>query len=213
MSHTNKTNFSLFALVLAIGYSIYQFINTDYAAFGLHFRYLTIWGLTLAMVCHGTLWIDRRANQNERFLPFIAASAVLNIMVMYLYWKLYFTDPSLVNGENSPVWFQEYYLHLLGPLLIVFDALFLSKAARHIRGLMYSIVICLAYVAWSEILVGPLNDKPVGSVTSGLPYPFLNNMDIMGRATFYGSTIALAIGVFVALWIISFIARKLSRAT
>ncbi len=213
MTHANKTKFSLFALVLAIGYSIYQFMNTDYASFGWHFRYLTIWGLTLAMVCHGTLWLDRRTQSKERFLPLIAATAVLNIMVMYLYWKLFFTDPTLVNGENSPVWFQEYYLHLVGPVLIVFDALFLSKAARHIRGLMYSVVICLAYVAWSEILVGPLNAKPVGSVTSGLPYPFLNNMDMMGRATFYGSTIALAIAVFVVLWIICFIARKLSKAS
>lgn len=165
------------------------------------------------MVYHASIWLDRRAGRAERYLPMIAATAVLNVMVVYLYWKLYFVDPKLVNGENSPVWFQEYYLHLLGPLLIIFDALFISKAAQGLRGLIMSVVLSLAYVAWCEIFVGPFNDSPVGSVTSGLPDPFLNDMDVAGRAGFYGSTLALAVGVYVVFWIITFVMRKLSPAS
>ena len=213
MTQTFRVKYSLIALILAIGYSLYQFVNTDWSAFGIHFRYLTIWGLTAAMVYHASIWMDRRAGRAERYLPMIAATAVLNVMVVYLYWKLYFVDPKLVNGENSPVWFQEYYLHLLGPLLIIFDALFISKAAQGLRGLIMSVVLSLAYVAWCEIFVGPFNDSPVGSVTSGLPYPFLNDMDVAGRAGFYGSTLALAVGVYVVFWIITFVMRKLSPAS
>lgn len=212
MSNANKTKFSLFAMLLALGYSAYQFVNTDYAAFGWHFRYLTIWGLTFALIAHGSLWLNRLNRSAERYLPFVAATAVLNVMVMYLYWKLFFIDPKLVNGENTPVWFQEYYLHLAGPLIVIFDALFLSKAARGFKGLGVSIALCLAYVAWSEILVGPLNPTPLGKVTSGLPYPFLNDMDVMGRASFYGSTIALAVGVYIALWAITFVVRKITKS-
>ncbi len=31
-----------------------------------------------------------------------------------------------------------------------------------------------------------LNDAPVGTVTKGLPDPFLNNMEAQGRIVFYG---------------------------
>ena len=43
------------------------------------------------------------------------------------------------------------------------------------------------------------NDSPVGSVTQGLPYPFLNNLDVSGRIIFYGSNIGVAI-IFMFLF-------------
>ena len=49
-------------------------------------------------------------------------------MVVFLYWRLYSIDPALVNGDNTPVWFQEYYLHLIGPAIILIEALFISRA-------------------------------------------------------------------------------------
>jgi hypothetical protein len=52
-------------------------------------------------------------------------AAVLNAMVVFLYWRLYFEDSSLVNGGNPPVWHQEYYLHLAGPILQWIDAVFI----------------------------------------------------------------------------------------
>ena len=32
----------------------------------------------------------------------------------------------------------------------------------------------------------------MGSVTSGLPYPFLNNLELFERAVFYGSNFVIA---------------------
>ena len=125
---------------------------------------------------------------------------------------MYFIDPKLVNGENTPVWFQEYYLHLLGPVLIIADALFLSRSFTNIlRGAAATLSTCLAYIAWSEIFVGPLNDKPVGTVTSGLPYPFLNDMVMAERLNFYGVTTATAIGFYVICWIVSMVSGWIAR--
>ena len=92
-----------------------------------NFRYLTIWGLTGAMVSSYLLYRSKRNNLPETYRAFVSAVAVLNAMVVFLYWKLYFIDPSLVNYSGSIVWFQEYYLHALGPLLIILDALFFKQ--------------------------------------------------------------------------------------
>ena len=69
-------------------------------------------------------------------------------------------------------------------------------------------VIFLSYIAWSEVVVGPLNNSPVGKIASGLPYPFLNDMDGGERTQFYLVTIGTALGFFVAGVVI---ARVLSR--
>jgi hypothetical protein len=72
-------------------------------------------------------------------------------------------------------------------------------------------VIVLAYVGWSEILVGPLNDAPIGRVTTGLPYPFLNNMEPSQRAIFYGINLVVAL-VFYGLFAgVAAIIRRLLR--
>ncbi|MEJ6709376.1 MAG: hypothetical protein QNK92_11370 [Amylibacter sp.] len=34
-------------------------------------------------------------------------------------------------------------------------------------------------------MLHPLNAKPIGTITAGLPYPFLNNMEIGTRMIFY----------------------------
>jgi len=207
-----KTQFSMAAFIVALGFWFYQFTRQDFEQFGLQFRYLTIWGLCAAVVVHYLLWRSRRAGRADGHLPLISASAVLNIMVVFLYWRLYFIDPKLVNGDNAPVWFQEYYLHLIGPVLLIFDALFLSRAfARQVlRGMGYIVSMCLAYVVWCEAVLRPINTTPVGTVTSGLPYPFLNDMDLAGRAGFYGTTIGTALVFFGLCWVTAWVHRKLS---
>jgi hypothetical protein len=140
-------------------------------------------------------------------------TAVLNIMVVFLYWRLYFIDPKLVNGDNTPVWFQEYYLHLVGPAVIIIDAIFVARSFyQPLRGALATLSICLAYIAWAEILVGPLNNSPIGRVTSGLPYPFLNDMDIAGRAQFYGTTLATAIVFYAVCYGIAWMMRRFRPA-
>ena len=88
---------------------------------------------------------------------------------------------------------------MLGPLLQWFDALILLGALRApVRVLGVLVVVILAYIGWIELLVQPLNNLPQGRVTSGLPYPFLNNMEFAMRQGFYISTAAMAL-VFILL--------------
>ena len=202
--------YSQAALILAVGYLIYQFTTHDYSAWGIQFRFLTIWGLTAARVAHYLLFAARRNGRSDSYPAFISATAVLNIMVVFLYWRLFFIDPALVNGDNTPVWFQEYYLHLIGPAIILIDALFISRAFDQlVRGAAGTIALCVAFVVWTEGFVGPFNDTPVGSVTSGLTYPFLNDMDMGGRMNFYATTIVTALVFYLICWAVAWGMRKI----
>ena len=196
--------YRLVCLVLAVAYFVYQFTATNYENFGIQFRYLTIWSLTGAMVSSYLLYRSKRNNLPEAYHAFVSAVAVLNAMVVFLYWKLYFIDPSLVNYSGSIVWFQEYYLHALGPLLIIFDALFFNRSFLQIKkGTMTIVGICLLYVLWSEAITAPLNATPEGSVTSGLPYPFLNNMVFSERLSFYATTTLTGLGFYFLGWLLT----------
>ena len=191
-------------LLLSIGYFLYQFTDANYNNFGIQFRYLTIWGLTGAMIATWLLYRTKREGFPETHLPFVSAIAVLNAMVVFLYWKLYFIDPSLVNYSGSIVWFQEYYLHVLGPLLIILDSLFFNNSFTQIKkGLLTILGICLLYILWTEALTGPLNNTPVGAVTNGLPYPFLNNMAFAERISFYTTTILTGFGFYFTGWLLT----------
>ena len=194
--------------LLAAGYTVYQLlIDASYEQVGGPFRFLTIWALLFSFFCASRMIAREEARTERRWDAVIATTAVLNAMVVYLYWKLVFDDPSLVRNRELP-WFQEYYLHALGPLLQWIDALFIHRAFRRLwasLGVLGGVV--LAYVLWVEAVVGPFNETPIGSVTSGYPYPFLNNLEFAGRAAFYTQTAVgafILMGVFFALgWVIS----------
>ena len=191
-------------LLLSIGYFLYQFTDANYNNFGIQFRYLTIWGLTGAMIATWLLYRTKREGFPETHLPFVSAIAVLNAMVVFLYWNLFFIDPSLVNYSGSIVWFQEYYLHVLGPLLIILDSLFFNNSFTQIKkGLLTILGICLLYILWTEALTGPLNTTPEGAVTNGLPYPFLDNMAFAERISFYTTTILTGFGFYFTGWLLT----------
>ena len=135
--------YRLVCLLLSVGYFLYQFTEANYNNFGIQFRYLTIWGLTTAMVATWLLYISKRKGLPESYLPFVSATAVLNAMVVFLYWKLYFIDPNLVNYSGSIIWFQEYYLHILGPAFIILDPLLLNNSFMQVKKVVLTILaIC-----------------------------------------------------------------------
>ena len=95
--------------------------------------------------------------------------------------------------RTIPLW-QEYYLHLVGPILQWIDALFILGAFRPFKKILgLCVAITFAYVTWVEVIVGPFNAMPVGDVTTGLPYRFLNNLEFADRAVFYGQNILVSI--------------------
>ncbi len=198
-SSTTVTYFRGFVFLLALGYWFYQFTVTSMDSFGWQFRYLTIWGLTANVIVAGLMLRFSLGRSDRTHNPLVSATVVLGAMVVFLYWRLWFIDPALVNSDGPIVWYQEYYLHAVGPALMMFDAFFILGVFQRIwRSLAVSLVIFLSYIAWSEVLVGPLNDSPVGKITNGLPYPFLNDMDGDARTQFYLVTIGTALGFFVA---------------
>ena len=198
------TQYRWAVFVLALGYFFYQFTQTDLSAFGWQFRFLTIWGLTANLIA---AWLMLRlvlGRSKKTYNPFISATVVLGAVVVFMYWKLWFINPALVNSDGPIVWYQEYYLHALGPLLMMIDAFFILGAFRRILptlGCMLAIFI--GYIAWVEILVRPLNSFPVGTAENGLPYPFLNDMVLNDRLVFYATTIATAVVFMLIGWVIS----------
>ena len=182
--------------LMAGGYCLYQVVFGNYShAFG-PFRFLTIWALFLSFYSASRMLALSEHRITRKHEVTAMCASVLNVMVVYLYWKLFFTDKSLVSDGELPVWHQQYYLHALGPLLQICDALFIGRVFKRVwRGVIPLLAIIAAYVAWAELVLHRLSDGPSGKVTSGLPYPFLNDLDLAGRMTFYGANAAVAIGL------------------
>ena len=59
------------------GIFLYQFTVANYNSFGIQFRYLTIWGLTAAMVATWLFCKTKQTGLPESYLPFVSATAVL----------------------------------------------------------------------------------------------------------------------------------------
>ena len=198
--HHNKAQRNLlyfrgFCFGIAILYWFYQFYVANYKGFGLQFRYLTIWGLAGNVIVTGLLLRQTLTEQTEKYFAAVSSVCVLNVLVVFLYWRLYFIDPKLVNYSGNIVWFQEYYLHLLGPLFLFVDSLLVNRSFRQFRlGIIQALLLSFSYVLWTEFVTGPLNNVPVGSVTARLPYPFLNDMVLSDSLEFYG--ISILTGVF-----------------
>ena len=79
------------------------------------------------------------------------------------------------------------------------------------RGVVPLLIIISAYVAWAELFVQRFNTKPEGSVTSGLPYPFLNSMEWGERLNFYLFNGAIALVLLVVFGVIGALVYRIWR--
>jgi hypothetical protein len=71
---------------------------------------------------------------------------------------------------------------------------------RHLKAATFWLFgIFSYYILWSELVVKRVRDTPSGNTTSGLLYPFLNNLELSDRAAFYGASSAVAI-IFLAIF-------------
>ena len=192
--------FRLTVFALALFFFVDRALIANWDAFGGMFRYLTIWALTGNLIAAAAMLMPRYGEPDGRADGALATLAILNALVVFSYWRLYFISPALVNGSNEIVLWREYYLHLLGPLLMWVDFMTLKRGFRRVLPAVAGLaVLVLAYTLWAELLVGPRNDAPVGRVTAGLPYPFLNDMTLPARLRFYASIFVTGL-VFVALF-------------
>ncbi len=184
--------------LLAAGYFLYQIATSDYSKAGGPFRFLTIWALGMSFYSASRMLALSENRITRLHTNTAMVTAVVNVMVVFLYWKLYFTDPLLVGGADGIVWHQQYYLHLLGPALQVIDALFIARVFRRFWTAVLPLFGLISlYILWAELFVQRFNSTPTGSVTSGLPYPFLNSLELSGRAVFYATNIGVAVAVLL----------------
>ncbi|MFQ6546797.1 hypothetical protein AADZ90_002510 [Aestuariibius sp. 2305UL40-4] len=197
--------------LLAAGYVVRLILFSDYNSGVGPFRYLTFWALILSFFCASRMIAIMENRSERRWGGAVAATSVINAMVVILYWRLYFDDPTSVTANGiRAAWHLDLYLHGLGPALQVIDALFLHRSFRTIRyGLIWLLGIVGGYVLWAELIVQRLHDRPSGEVTSGLPYPFLNDLDLGDRIVFYASNLGAALLLFFVFTGLALVIRRL----
>lgn len=193
--------------LLAGGYCLYQLLTSDYSNPGGPFRFLTIWALFLSFYSASRMLALSEQRITQQHHRTAAVAAVANVMVVFLYWRLFLIDPALVNGNGPIPWHQQYYLHMLGPALQIIDAVFIARVfGRPWRPIIPLMAFVATYIAWAELFVQRFNTHPAGTVTSGLPYPFLNSLEWHDRVGFYVTNLASALivlGAFAALhWVL-----------
>lgn len=202
--------FRWIVLLLAAFYCLRTLFLGDFSEFGGPFRYLTIWALFFSFFAASRMMALEEGRSARRWDGFVCMTSVINAMVVFLYWRLFFADPASVtrDGELGQL-YLEMYLHGLGPALQIVDTLFVHRSYRKLTApLAWLFGVIAAYIAWAELVVGPMNDSPVGTVTSGLPYPFLNNLPLEGRAIFYGSNFAVALVLLLVFAAIAWLIRR-----
>ena len=203
ISKTGVLSYRILVFSSALFYMIYILIVSDWTQPGGPSRYLTVWGLFFSLLISWRVLQNSRGRGNNRWDVFVSSSAIINAMVVFLYWKLFFEDPmSVTTNGQLDVWWREYYMHLVGPVLMWIDALFINRVFQKVKKtILWLTGTITTYIVWIEFVVRPLNDSPVGKVTNGLPYPFLNDLFLFDRLSFYVVNFIVA-RMFLALFTI-----------
>lgn len=203
ISKTGVLSYRILVFSSALFYMIYILIVSDWTQPGGPSRYLTVWGLFFSLLISWRVLQNSRGRGNNRWDVFVSSSAIINAMVVFLYWKLFFEDPmSVTTNGQLDVWWREYYMHLVGPVLMWIDALFINRVFQKVKKtILWLTGTITTYIVWIEFVVRPLNDSPVGKVTNGLPYPFLNDLFLFDRLSFYVVNFIVAM-MFLALFTI-----------
>ncbi|MEJ6396422.1 hypothetical protein [Yoonia sp. 208BN28-4] len=206
--------FRWIVFLLAAFYCVRTLIFGNFSEFGGPFRYLTIWALILSFFAASRMMALVEDRSERRWDGFVCAVAVVNAMVVFLYWRLYFADPTSVTRDGElGQFYLEMYLHGLGPALQIIDTIFVHRSYRRLTApLAWLFGIIGTYILWGELLVQRFNDSPMGEVTSGLPYPFLNDLALNGRMVFYGVNFATAVVLLLVFAGIAWAFRKINPA-
>ena len=181
-------------LLLAAGFWAYEFTVQDLADFGWQFRFLGIWALSLSLVSGALALRLSLVPGAEAPETFFTVTAAVNAACVVMFWWFWTRDPSALmpGGEIAPS--QLWYVHGLGPVLQWFEVLVLSRGARRIAAPVgWIAAVAVLYVLWIEGGVRPLNEVPGGLVTTGLPYPMLNDMELAARLSLYAQAAIVGI--------------------
>jgi hypothetical protein len=169
------------------------------SAYGWHFQYLTIIGLTLAtttfilgLLADATLSPRLFAAKNVLSM----CSAPMEVLVSLLYWGLRAIDPELVVPKELGLPLgSDLSFHLAPAVLLLLDLLFFSPpwTITVLPSLALSTAIALAYWFWIELCY---------SYNGFYPYPLFALLDNTQRVGLFGASAALmAINTVVIKWV------------
>ena len=176
--------------------------------FGKQFKFFTLWSFIANFLVFSILFLSMIGIRIKIPDSLVATSTLMGIFTIILYWGLFFIDPNLVNYTDQRLnLFREFYLHLIGPLLLVVEGFLFTRAFKN----FFNITLCAAainfgYFSWIELVVARFNEFPKGTITNGLPYPFMNDMGISERLIFSAS--CFIFGIFF-IWLFTKIQKIL----
>ena len=178
--------------LLAAGMWVFCFAEARLAYFGWQFRFLDVWALTASMVSAALMLRLAMGWSRSRHEVFVAVAAALNAVAIAAH-----LGPLLGGSTTWPGW-KLAYLHVLGPALQIADAVLILGAFGRISGALLGVAVTgLAYVAWLELAVRPLNAAADG--TGGLPYAALDAMEPAARLAVYAAATAGGMAALAAL--------------
>ena len=158
------------------------------SAYGWHFQYLTIIGLSLATLTFSLGLIADISLSSRLFAAKNAlsmTSAPMEVLVSLLYWGLRVVDPQLVvpKGLELPLP-TDLSFHLAPSFLLLVDLLFFSPpwTITVLPSLLLSTAIALAYWFWIELCF---------SYNGFYPYPLFALLDNTQRMGLFGASAAL----------------------
>ena len=190
-------------LLLAVAVWVRCFGDARLAEFGWQFRHLEVWALTASAASASAMVALSMGWSGGRHEAFVGSVAALNAVVVLAHLGPLGLAPS---GEARTPWLAA-YLYLVGPLLQIADATLILRVFDRLRGAAAGALgVALAYVAWVELAVRPLNASADGQ--GGLPYAALDAMGLQGRLGVYGGATALALLMLPALRAVQRAARR-----
>lgn len=157
------------------------FADARMAEFGWQFRHLDVWALTLSLVSAVAMVRLSMGWSRTRHDALAGTAAALNALVIAAHLL-----PVLLDG--APLTPRGAYLHIVGPMLQIVDAMLILGAFGRLSGaLVGAAALAASYVAWLELAVRPLNAR---DGVGGLPYAGLDALEPWARLVVYALAIA-----------------------
>ncbi len=158
-------------------YINFERFHLFFISFGGAYRFWSDWGFAACVLsCY---WMLSSTKRKKHAIGISVISAA-SVSYAGLYWVFFLGAP---GSGALPVSFEPVttaIIHSVVPLLQIINTIFFVNSFQRLKPIMYRIlVLTIAYVIWLIVLVAPLNDTPSGTVTSGYPYPFLNNLSFI----------------------------------
>ena len=195
--------------ILAFGLTLYFFVTNivignyvlNAGTWGGGLKFLTNWNLLLNFIIAGCALQNERNSKFNSYYFLLPGSMVLNVLVFLLYWiiKLLGGFGSAPGGWTMIHVLKDYYMHFGTSVFLFAEVMLFSKAFTNLKKeLPVFGGIFIAYIIWIEFFLQLRNNTPCGTVSCGFPYPFLNDLDYIGRLTFYGIVLIMGVVSWIA---------------